>query len=270
MTSHHASGAGSREFRPDDLGPRPRIHHRRPARRKNRDAAPHPRHSANAHIAARSASNIATSRAKKKRTGSANRFASSSSTPEPLAAETKKELLQKLIEAEQFEQFLHKKYLGQKRFSLEGCETVIPMLDQIGRGSVGTRRRRDLHGHGPSRPAECAVKYHRRSRNGRHGRTHFHRFRRHVASRLPGRRRRREISPGRRRQAQNQGRHESSRSSFRPIRATSKPSIRSSKEWPAARRTSFATANGMTAKRLRSRSCRCCCTATRHLPARAS
>ena len=53
----------------------------------------------------------------------------------PLAAETKIELLQKLIEAEQFEQFLHKKYLGQKRFSLEGCETVIPMLDQLVEGA---------------------------------------------------------------------------------------------------------------------------------------
>jgi 2-oxoglutarate dehydrogenase E1 component len=49
----------------------------------------------------------------------------------PLSNETKKVLLQKLIEAEQFEQFLHKKYLGQKRFSLEGCETLIPMLDQL-------------------------------------------------------------------------------------------------------------------------------------------
>ena len=56
----------------------------------------------------------------------------------PLAKETRIELLQKLIEAEQFEQFLHKKYLGQKRFSLEGCETVIPMLDQLVEGS-GTR-----------------------------------------------------------------------------------------------------------------------------------
>lgn len=54
----------------------------------------------------------------------------------PLAPETKKELLQKLIEAEQFEQFLHKKYLGQKRFSLEGCETVIPMLDQLVEGAA--------------------------------------------------------------------------------------------------------------------------------------
>ncbi|MCB1023129.1 MAG: multifunctional oxoglutarate decarboxylase/oxoglutarate dehydrogenase thiamine pyrophosphate-binding subunit/dihydrolipoyllysine-residue succinyltransferase subunit, partial [Acidobacteria bacterium] len=49
----------------------------------------------------------------------------------PLSSETQKELLLKLIEAEQFEQFLHRKYLGQKRFSLEGCETVIPLLDQL-------------------------------------------------------------------------------------------------------------------------------------------
>ena len=49
----------------------------------------------------------------------------------PLETETQKQLLQKLIEAEQFEQFLHRKYLGQKRFSLEGTETVIPLLDQL-------------------------------------------------------------------------------------------------------------------------------------------
>jgi len=50
---------------------------------------------------------------------------------EPLDDEIQKELLTKLIEAEQFEQFLHRKYLGQKRFSLEGCETLIPLLDQL-------------------------------------------------------------------------------------------------------------------------------------------
>ncbi len=49
----------------------------------------------------------------------------------PLTPETQKELLLKLIEAEQFEQFLHRKYLGQKRFSLEGIETLIPLLDQL-------------------------------------------------------------------------------------------------------------------------------------------
>ncbi|HET9477825.1 MAG TPA: multifunctional oxoglutarate decarboxylase/oxoglutarate dehydrogenase thiamine pyrophosphate-binding subunit/dihydrolipoyllysine-residue succinyltransferase subunit, partial [Pyrinomonadaceae bacterium] len=42
-----------------------------------------------------------------------------------------KRLLWKLISAEQFERFLHTKYLGQKRFSLEGCETVIPVLDRL-------------------------------------------------------------------------------------------------------------------------------------------
>jgi multifunctional 2-oxoglutarate metabolism enzyme len=51
--------------------------------------------------------------------------------PQPLPADVKKRLLWKLISAEQFERFLHTKYLGQKRFSLEGCETVIPLLDRL-------------------------------------------------------------------------------------------------------------------------------------------
>ena len=58
--------------------------------------------------------------------------------PEPLPVEVKKQLLWKLISAEQFERFLHTKYLGQKRFSLEGCETIIPLLDQLIEG--GARR----------------------------------------------------------------------------------------------------------------------------------
>ncbi|MCA1616738.1 MAG: multifunctional oxoglutarate decarboxylase/oxoglutarate dehydrogenase thiamine pyrophosphate-binding subunit/dihydrolipoyllysine-residue succinyltransferase subunit, partial [Acidobacteria bacterium] len=51
--------------------------------------------------------------------------------PTPLAAEVKKQLLAKLVESEQFEKFLHTKYLGQKRFSLEGCDTIVPLLDQL-------------------------------------------------------------------------------------------------------------------------------------------
>src|SRR3989449_9969207 len=51
--------------------------------------------------------------------------------PEPIPVEIKKPLLWKLISAEQFERFLGTKYLGQKRFSLEGCETIIPLLDQL-------------------------------------------------------------------------------------------------------------------------------------------
>ncbi len=56
--------------------------------------------------------------------------------PEPVPAEIKKQLLWKLIAAEQFERFLHTKYLGQKRFSLEGCETIIPLLDQLIEGAA--------------------------------------------------------------------------------------------------------------------------------------
>lgn len=51
--------------------------------------------------------------------------------PQPIPVDVKKRLLWKLISAEQFERFLHTKYLGQKRFSLEGCETIIPLLDQL-------------------------------------------------------------------------------------------------------------------------------------------
>jgi 2-oxoglutarate decarboxylase len=56
--------------------------------------------------------------------------------PEQLPVEIKKQLLWKLISAEQFERFLHTKYLGQKRFSLEGCETIIPLLDQLIEGAA--------------------------------------------------------------------------------------------------------------------------------------
>ena len=45
--------------------------------------------------------------------------------------EDKKRILTKLNEAVVFENFLHTKYLGQKRFSLEGGETTIPALDAI-------------------------------------------------------------------------------------------------------------------------------------------
>src|SRR5437764_4981025 len=51
--------------------------------------------------------------------------------PEPVDVEVRKRILWKLISAEQFERFLNTKYLGQKRFSIEGCETIIPLLDQL-------------------------------------------------------------------------------------------------------------------------------------------
>ena len=46
-------------------------------------------------------------------------------------ADRKKHILRKLSEAVSFEAFLHTKYVGQKRFSLEGNESLIPALDAI-------------------------------------------------------------------------------------------------------------------------------------------
>jgi len=45
-------------------------------------------------------------------------------------------ILEKLNEAEAFETFLQTKYVGQKRFSLEGSESLIPLLDQIITGAA--------------------------------------------------------------------------------------------------------------------------------------
>ena len=45
--------------------------------------------------------------------------------------EEKKQILSKLNQAISFESFLHTKYVGQKRFSLEGNESLIPALDAI-------------------------------------------------------------------------------------------------------------------------------------------
>ena len=43
----------------------------------------------------------------------------------------RRRVLEKLVEAESFEKFLHAKYVGHKRFSLEGCEALIPLLDRV-------------------------------------------------------------------------------------------------------------------------------------------
>ena len=43
----------------------------------------------------------------------------------------KQNILQRLIAAEGLEKFLHVKYVGQKRFSLEGAESLIPLLDEL-------------------------------------------------------------------------------------------------------------------------------------------
>lgn len=50
---------------------------------------------------------------------------------QPIPLEQKKRILQKLNEGVMFEKFLHTKYIGQKRFSLEGGESIIAALDAV-------------------------------------------------------------------------------------------------------------------------------------------
>lgn len=47
-----------------------------------------------------------------------------------LSEEEKKDLLKRLSEVEGMEHYLHRAYLGQKRFSLEGTDMMVPILDQ--------------------------------------------------------------------------------------------------------------------------------------------
>src|SRR6266550_4478745 len=60
----------------------------------------------------------------------------------PLSADGKRQLLARLIAVETLERFLHKAYLGQKRFSIEGLDMTVPMLDftiELA-GAHGTRK----------------------------------------------------------------------------------------------------------------------------------
>src|SRR5205823_5121443 len=60
----------------------------------------------------------------------------------PLSVEEKQKLLLRLTVVEGLERFLHKAYLGQKRFSIEGLDALVPMLDQTVElaGASGARR----------------------------------------------------------------------------------------------------------------------------------
>jgi 2-oxoglutarate dehydrogenase E1 component len=49
----------------------------------------------------------------------------------PMSKEDRIALLDRLIAVEAFERFLHKAYLGQKRFSIEGVDLLVPMLDLV-------------------------------------------------------------------------------------------------------------------------------------------
>ena len=50
---------------------------------------------------------------------------------QPLTEDEKRRLLERLIDVFQFERFIEKAYLGQKIFTIEGLDVVVPMLDEV-------------------------------------------------------------------------------------------------------------------------------------------
>jgi 2-oxoglutarate decarboxylase len=49
----------------------------------------------------------------------------------PLSSDEQKALLKRLTEVDALERFMHKAYLGQKQFSVEGLDMTVPMLDEL-------------------------------------------------------------------------------------------------------------------------------------------
>ena len=75
----------------------------------------------------------------------------------------KRRIIYKLNAAELFETFLHRNYVGQKRFSLEGGEMLIPLLDAIIERVGSQRGARDRHGDAAPRPAQRAGQHPRQA-----------------------------------------------------------------------------------------------------------
>ncbi|HEX6748592.1 MAG TPA: 2-oxoglutarate dehydrogenase E1 component [Longimicrobium sp.] len=65
---------------------------------------------------------------------------------QPLPPERKKALLQRLTEVDGFERFLHRTFFGQKRFSIEGTDAMVPMLDEVVREAAEAGGREVLIG----------------------------------------------------------------------------------------------------------------------------
>jgi 2-oxoglutarate dehydrogenase E1 component len=58
------------------------------------------------------------------------------SLKKPLSIKQRKDLLYRLLQVDGFEVFLHKTFVGQKRFSIEGMDMLVPMLDQVIKSSI--------------------------------------------------------------------------------------------------------------------------------------
>ena len=120
-----AQGPRSRDLRPHHLGPRPRVHHQRPRRHGPGHPARDPGGPAR-HLLRHHRRRVHVHRRPRAQGLAAGAHGVHAATALPLDTAARRRILEKLVEAESFERFLHAKYVGHKRFSLEGCEAAHP------------------------------------------------------------------------------------------------------------------------------------------------
>jgi len=65
---------------------------------------------------------------------------------EPQSPAASRKLLQRLTQVEVFERYLHQAFPGQKRFSLEGTDALVPMLDELIEGAIESETREVIIG----------------------------------------------------------------------------------------------------------------------------
>jgi 2-oxoglutarate dehydrogenase complex dehydrogenase (E1) component-like enzyme len=73
----------------------------------------------------------------------------------PLTADEKKAVLRRLTEVDGFERFLGRAFVGYKRFSIEGTDALVPMLDTAIDESAAAGAEACRHLDGASRPYEA-------------------------------------------------------------------------------------------------------------------
>ena len=135
------------------------------------------------------------------------------------AAVDRRAIVDRLMRASSFEQILQTRYLGNKRFSIEGLETLIPVLAEMLETAIDTTRQ-GRAGDEPPRPAQ---------RHGAHRRQGLHRPLRRLRGCRSAQhhgRRRRQVPPRRHRRASRPATAARSASIWPPTRATSRRSTR--------------------------------------------
>ncbi len=137
-----------------------------------------------------------------------------------LSRDTQLRILTKLTDAVIFEEFIQKKFVGAKRFSLEGGESLIPLLDLAIEKAGDPGHRGDRARHGPPRPAQRARQHH-----GQEPAQHLPRVRR-PRPRAALRPRRRQVPPRLQRRLADDRRAQRCTCRSRSTRATSSSSTR--------------------------------------------